>query len=64
MFCEINVIDRNVIYQRIMGLQVSSKEVDLECVLSYESAPVATSMFTDAGDLRIATSNLEKTPQV
>ncbi len=53
---ETNVIDTNIIYQRIMGLQASSREVDLESVLSYELAPVATSMFTDAGDLRIATS--------
>ncbi len=63
---ETNVTDTNVIYQRIMGLQVSSREVDLEHVLSYELAPVATSLFTDAGDLRIATSKstLKKQLQV
>ena len=37
-----------------MGLQASSREVDIHDILAHELAPVPTSMFSDSGDMRIA----------
>ena len=41
------VYDTTVIYSRVIGLQASSREIDLKNILSYELAPVPTSMFLD-----------------
>ena len=52
----IKVYDMNVIYSRIIGQQASGRDVDIKAVLSYELAPVPTSMFDPTGEMRAATS--------
>lgn len=41
--------DTTAIYSRVIGIQVSSRELDLKKVLRHELAPVSTSMFNDTG---------------
>ena len=43
-------IDNNVIYSRIIGLQASGREVDIDDVLKYELAPIPMAMFDSSGD--------------
>lgn len=50
------VYDMNVIYARVIGQQSSGRDVDIKDVLSYELAPVPTSMFDPTGEMRAATS--------
>ena len=50
------VYDMNVIYSRIIGQQASGRDIDIKAVLSYELAPVPTSMFDPTGEMRAATS--------
>ena len=54
--------DTTVIYSCVIGIQASSRELDLKKVLSYELAPVPTSMFLDSGAARMckAKSDLKK----
>ena len=40
----------NVIYSRIIGLQASGREVDIDDVLKYELAPIPMAMFDSSGD--------------
>ena len=55
------VYDTSVIYSRVIGIQASSRDIDIK-VLSHELAPVPTSMFHDSGAMRICNtiSNLKK----
>jgi len=46
------VFETNLIYSRVLGLQASSREVDIKDVLAHELAPVPTSMFTETGEMR------------
>jgi hypothetical protein len=57
------VFDIGLIYSRVIGLQASSRPVDINQVLSHELSPVPTSMFTDSGNMRICKSkgSLKKT---
>ena len=48
------VFDTELIYSRVIGLQASSREIDIKQLLSYELSPVPTSMFTDSGEMRTA----------
>ena len=50
------VYDMNIIYSRVIGLQASGRDFDIKDVLSYELAPVPTSMFETTGEMRAATS--------
>ena len=50
----IKVYDTNVIYPRIIGLQASGREVDIDDVLKYELAPIPMAMFDSSGDMRVA----------
>lgn len=50
------IFDTTVIYSRVIGIQASSRDIDIENVLSHELAPVPTSMFDDSGVLRICKS--------
>ena len=50
----IKVYDTNVIYSRIIGLQASGREVDIDDVLKYELAPIPMAMFDSSGDMRVA----------
>ncbi len=46
--------DTNLIYSRVIGLQASSREVDINDILSHELSPIPTSMFTEDGEMRIS----------
>ena len=50
------VYDTTVIYSRVIGLQASSRDIDIKNVLSHELAPVPTSMFHDSGEMRLCKS--------
>ena len=50
------VFDTNLIYSMVIGLQASSRDVDILRLFSHELAPVPTSMFADSGDMRICTA--------
>ncbi|KAG1677098.1 Clavesin-2 [Nymphon striatum] len=52
----VKVFDTNLIYARVIGLQVSGRDIDIKDVLGHELAPVPTSMFDDTRDMRIAKS--------
>ena len=56
------VYDTSVIYSRVIGIQASSRDIDIKKVLRYELAPVPTSMFHDFGAMRIckAKSDLKR----
>ena len=56
------VYDTTVIYSRVIGIQASSRELDLKKVLRHELAPVPTSMFHDSGAVQMckAKSDLKK----
>lgn len=60
------VYDTNLIYSRVIGLQASSREVDISEVMSHELSPVPTALFEDSGDMRSAKSKsaLKKITQV
>lgn len=49
---ETKVFDTNLIYSRVIGLQASSRAIDIKQLLAHELAPIPTSMFTDAGEMR------------
>ena len=50
------VYDTNLIYSRIIGLQASGRDMNFNALLKYELAPISTSMFTNNGEMRSATS--------
>ena len=50
------VHDTNLIYSRIIGLQASGRDMDLNEVWKYELAPFPTSMFSNNGEMRLATN--------
>ena len=50
------VFDTNLIYTRVIGLQASSRDIDINELLAHELAPVPTSMFADTGDMKISKS--------
>ena len=50
------LFDTNIIFSRLIGIQASSREVDIKKFLDHELAPVPTSMFNETGEMRIAKS--------
>ena len=56
------VCNTSVNYSRVIGIQASSRDIDIKKVLSHELAPVPTSMFHNSGVMRIckAKSDLKK----
>ena len=42
----------NLVYSRVVGIQASSRQVDIKDILVHILAPIPTSMFTDAGEMR------------
>ena len=50
------MFDTNLIYSRVIGLQASSRDVNIPRLLSHELARVLISMFADSGDIRIFTA--------
>ena len=53
---ETKVFDTNLIYTRVIGLQASSYDIDINRILAHELSPVPTSMFTDMADMKICTA--------
>ena len=51
------VYNTNLIYSRVIGLQTSSRDVNIEEVMSCELSPVPTALFNDTGERRISKSN-------
>ena len=47
------IYDTSVIYSRVIGIQASSRDIDMKKVLSHELTPVPTSMFYDSGAMRM-----------
>lgn len=45
-----------LIYTRVIGLQASSRDMNIEEGISCELSPVPTALFTDSGDMRISKS--------
>ena len=53
-FCrETNVCDITLIYSKANGLQVNSREFDINRILNHVLDPVPTAMFNETGQLRI-----------
>ena len=48
------VFDTELIYTRVIGIQASSREIDIKELLSYELSPVPTAMFSESGEMRVA----------
>ena len=62
---ESKVCDLNAIYSRVIALLASDRDIDVNDVLSYELAPVPTSMFTKDGMLICkAKSSLKRSLQI
>ena len=57
-----NVFDTTVVYSRVIGIRASSRDIDIENVLSHKLSPVPTFMFYYSGAMRICTgkSDLRK----
>ena len=53
---ENKICDTNLIFSRVIGLQSSSRDVDIKAVLSFELSPIPTALFTDSGEMRISKS--------
>lgn len=53
------VYDCTVIYSRVIGIQASTRNIDIKKVLSHELAPVPTSMFHESGTMRICKAKAE-----
>ena len=51
---DVKVFDTELIYSRVIGLQASTRDVDVKRLLTYELSPVPTSMFSETGEMRIA----------
>ena len=59
------MFNTTLLFSRVIGLQASSREtIDIWNPLSYELAPVPTSMFTDSGDMRIGKSKAQLKTQL
>ena len=50
------IFDTTVIYSRVIRIQASSRDINIENVLTHELAPVPTSMFDASGMMRICKS--------
>ena len=59
------IFNITLLLSRVIGLQASSREtIYIQNLLSYELAPVPTSMFTDSGDMRIGKSKAQRKTQL
>ena len=50
------VYNTELIYSRVMGLQASSRDINISEVISCELSPVPTALFNDTGEMRISKS--------
>ena len=53
------VYNTELIYSRVMGLQASSRDIDIREVMSCELSPVPTALFNDSGEMRITKSKAD-----
>ena len=53
------VYNTELIYSRVMGLQASSRDINISEVISCELSPVPTALFNDSGEMRISKSKSE-----
>ena len=51
-----DVFDTNIIFSRVVCLQASNRDIDINHLMSHELAPLPTALFADSGDMRISTS--------
>ena len=60
------VYDTVLICSRVMGLQMSGRDIDIKNVVQHELAPIPTALFDESGNLRITKtkSTLKKKLQV
>ena len=58
---DIKVYDTSLIYSRVVGIQASPREVDINKILNFELTPVPTSMFADTDELRIGKVSMRHT---
>ena len=59
------IFNITLLLSRVIGLQASSREtIDIQNLLSYELAPVPTSMFTDSGGMRMGKSKAQLKTQL
>ena len=60
-----NMFNTTLLFSRVIGFQASSREtIDIGNLLSYELAPVPTSLFTDSGDMGIRKSKAQLKTQL
>ena len=50
------VYNTELIYSRVVGLQASSREININEVISSELSPVPTALFSEFGEMRISKS--------
>ncbi len=55
---EKKLYDTTLIYSRVIGLQASSREIDINDLLSHELSPIPMSMFNESGEMRIRSRSL------
>ena len=48
------VLNTELIYTRVIDIQVSSPKIDIKQLLSYELSPVPTAMFSESGEMKVA----------
>ena len=48
------MFNTKLFYTRVVGIQASSREIDIKQLLSYELSPVPTAMFSKSGEMKVA----------
>ena len=48
------MFNTELIYTRVIGIQGSSREIDIKQLLSYELSPVPIAMFSEYGEMKVA----------
>ncbi len=48
------IYDTELIYSRVMGMQVSGREVDIKNIIQHELSPIPTALFEESGNMRPA----------
>ena len=48
------VFNTELVYTRVIGIQASSREIDIKQLLSFELSPVPTAMFSEFGEMKVA----------
>ena len=51
--------DINLIYSRVICLQISNRDIDIDHLMSHEVAPLPKALFADSGNMQIFISKFE-----